>query len=109
VAVQTQFRNGVVGLFLAKPEVTSSVPIPVQNRTPISFIMASTFARYVQKLPSSSTGVIFIRSTVESPEPAPVSLPPEYSEFADLFDKKSAEQLPEHQPWDHTIPLVDGK
>ena len=86
-----------------------SVPIPVQNRTPISFIMASTFARYVQKLPSSSTGVIFIRSTVESPEPAPVSLPPEYSEFADLFDKKSAEQLPEHQPWDHTIPLVDGK
>ena len=83
--------------------------IPSQDRTPISFIMGSTFARYAQKLPSSSTGIIFIRSTVEEPDKASVSVPPEYSDFADLFDKKTAEVLPVHQPWDHTMPLIEGK
>ena len=83
--------------------------IPIKNRTPISMIMGSTFARYAQKLPSTSTGIIFIRSTMETSDKAPVSIPPEYSEFADLFNKESAEQLPEHQPWDHTMPLVEGK
>jgi len=72
-------------------------------------IMGSTFAHYAQKLPSTSTGIIFIRSTMETSDKVPVSIPPEYSEFADLFDKESAEQLPEHQPWDHTMPLVEGK
>ena len=94
---------------LARSPVRPTPIIPVKNRTPISMIMGSTFARYAQKLPSTSTGIIFIRSTMETSDKVPVSVPPEYSEFADLFNKESAEQLPEHQPWDHTMPLIEGK
>jgi hypothetical protein len=36
------------------------------------------------------------------------TIPPEYHEFADVFSKKEADKLPEHRPYDHTIPLQDG-
>src|SRR5437763_14726448 len=33
-----------------------------------------------------------------------------YQQFANLFTKiKGPEALPKHQPWDHTIPLQEGK
>ena len=36
-------------------------------------------------------------------------VPPEYSEFADVFDEKNADQLPPHRPnVDHEIPLIPG-
>ena len=44
----------------------SAPSIPVKNRTPISMIMGSTFACYAQKLPSTSTSIIFIHSTMET-------------------------------------------
>ena len=37
------------------------------------------------------------------------SIPLEYQEFADLFRKEEADKLPPHQPYDHTIPLEQGK
>src|SRR5690606_14639466 len=33
------------------------------------------------------------------------SIPKDYARFHALFDKKAADILPDHQPWDHTIPL----
>src|SRR3989440_229865 len=38
------------------------------------------------------------------------TLPKKYQQFANLFTKtKGPEVLPKHQPWDHTIPLQEGK
>lgn len=36
---------------------------------------------------------------------SPVTLPVKYSAFKDLFSKQKANQLPEHKPYDHSIPL----
>ena len=37
-------------------------------------------------------------------------LPPEYKEFEKLFtEKEGTAALPDHQPWDHEIPIVEGK
>lgn len=43
-----------------------------------------------------------------SPGPPP-SLPPEISDFSDVFSPKEAEKLPPHRPSDHHIHLVEGK
>jgi hypothetical protein len=32
-----------------------------------------------------------------------------YHNFAFLFETSAADKLPEHKPWDHTIPLMEGK
>ena len=38
------------------------------------------------------------------------SIPEEYCDFFSLFeDRKLDFQLPKHQPWDHSIPLEEGK
>jgi len=37
-------------------------------------------------------------------------LPDEYAEYKDLFEEpKEGAKLPEHKPWDHRIPLKEGK
>src|ERR1700759_2310956 len=35
-------------------------------------------------------------------------VPPEYREFKSIFEKKSSERLPKHQPWDHKIKMIEG-
>ena len=35
-------------------------------------------------------------------------VPPEYHDYADVFAKKEADQLPPHRPYDHTIDLEEG-
>jgi hypothetical protein len=38
------------------------------------------------------------------------NLPSEYQDFAELFRERVGEAaLPEHKPWDHEIPIEDGK
>lgn len=32
-----------------------------------------------------------------------------YQDFTDLFLKKSADKLPEHYSYDHSIPIIEGK
>ena len=34
-----------------------------------------------------------------------VEIPEQYKQFAWVFDKEASHQLPQHQPWDHTIDL----
>lgn len=36
-------------------------------------------------------------------------VPPEYHNYLDVFSKRNADTLPEHRPFDHTIPLEEGK
>ena len=39
-----------------------------------------------------------------------MELPSEYQDFEDLFKEKEGEAaLPKHKPWDHEIPIEDGK
>jgi len=35
-------------------------------------------------------------------------VPPQYRHHASVFSEKESERLPEHQPWDHAIDLIDG-
>ena len=38
------------------------------------------------------------------------TLPPEYQDFEELFrDKEGKAALPEHKPWDHEIPIIEGE
>ena len=36
-------------------------------------------------------------------------MPKKYQEFQGMFKKEAHEKLPEHQDWDHEIPLEGGK
>jgi hypothetical protein len=36
-------------------------------------------------------------------------IPAAYEGYANVFDKKAADQLPPHRPFDHEIPLLEGK
>ena len=40
-----------------------------------------------------------------TPKEGNVRIPPEYGDFADLFEEKE-HPLPERKPWDHEIPFV---
>ena len=45
------------------------------------------------------------------PDPALVKqlLPPEYHDYLDVFDKATADALPERRSYDHKIPIMEGK
>lgn len=47
-------------------------------------------------------------SPAASVTPIESTIPPELQEYSDVFSKSSAEQLPEHSTYDHTIPLESG-
>ena len=36
------------------------------------------------------------------------TIPAEYHDFADLFSKKKADEIPSYGPYDHKIPLIEG-
>ena len=38
-----------------------------------------------------------------------LQLPSEYKEYQEMFKETAIAMLPEHQEWDHKIPLEDGK
>jgi len=41
-------------------------------------------------------------------DPATI-VPPQYHEFLSVFSREEAAQLPPHRPYDHRIPLEEGK
>ena len=53
-----------------------------------------TFAIYATPLPSPTQG--------------PAKLPAQYEEFQDVFEKKNADTLPQHRPYDCGIELQEG-
>ena len=44
-------------------------------------------------------------SEMQTPEEVKDKLPPEYHDFIDVFDRKKAEILPPHRPYDHKIEI----
>jgi hypothetical protein len=63
----------------------------------------------VQKKDPNQVKCMWIRPEVSTGIAVP-QIPSEYQEFRELFEERPAESaLPKHQPWDHEIPLEDGK
>lgn len=52
----------------------------------------------------ASIGSIVVHSLDSKP-----TLPPEFAEFADIFDEREADKLPPHRSFDHRIPLIDNQ
>jgi hypothetical protein len=80
----------------------SSTKKPLSNK-PL-FIGAKTFMR------AAKTGTLFaIYATPTSEETTTsINIPTQYKKFQDIFEKKNADILPKHRPYDCTIDLQDG-
>ena len=114
----------------SQPVVTDDEPVATgrdlpstkTERTPprVALVGAAAFA-YVCNQPetelylmtmneiSDAIHVSAQETDTREPETDLSTIPLEYHEFADLFSKKKADELPPHQPYDHTIPLESGK
>ena len=82
--------------------------------TKINFIGAAAFAHLTNwhKLQVHAVSVRDINLAINSlrtREEFKSLIPDEYHEFIDLFSEKAAEKLPPQRPYDHSIPLVEGK
>lgn len=81
----------------------------------ICTIISSIFKHYTYKLPLTSFEVIYIHLTQDNSTTSSASsissllIPSEYADFTDVFSKESVDTLPEYKPWNHTIPLMEGK
>ena len=89
------------------PQIPSSSNLPAPK---VAFINAAAFSRIARKnhvytLHLKSTDLGSNRTPVQSPP----HLPEKYKDFADVFEKKKAEILPEHRPYDCAIELEDDK
>jgi hypothetical protein len=86
----------------------------------VALIGAAAFA-YVCNQPGTELFFLSMRelqeaqlSSQETEEEPPTpefnlaTIPAEYHEFADLFDKEESDKLPPHRSYDHTIPLEPG-
>lgn len=92
---------------------TTSVPAPITQTTPgnssasaarISFLSAEPFLKEARQ---NQAYMAFAVPKQEN-NPAQVSLPKKYVEFADVFDERNANLLPEHRPYDCAIELEPG-
>ena len=59
---------------------------------------------------AAKTGSIFVAYANPSSESTRITtvIPEQYWEFQDVFEKKNADILPEHRPYDCSIDLQDG-
>ena len=94
------------------PPATLPPPAPSTKRAPkVSLINAVAF-HHCLKMPDIQLYRFHISEITSTPaeegDPDLTKIPPEYHEFAKVFSKEESDKLPEHCPYDHTIPLQDG-
>jgi hypothetical protein len=109
----------------------SGVPVPPLSSSPspspspasppsIAIVSATSFSRLVRnhRQRHGPVHVFFltlheIKQALDRKKEEPVDLaaivPPEYHNFLPLFSKVAADILPPHRPYDHRIPLKEGK
>ena len=101
---------------MSTPSVPSPIPSKSTSSKPsISFINAAAFIRAC-KLEGSETfqlnlahPEVHARLAKTDETPAKLELvPPEYHDFADVFNKKKADTLAPHRPYDLKISLEEG-
>jgi len=111
-----QSGNPVSGLSgLSDPGLVPSVDTPVCTPPHISLINAAAFVRacklegstkyQLQLRPSDSAKA---RSSSASTPPDLDIVPPEYRDYADVFSKAKASELPPHRDYDLKIDLEEG-
>lgn len=103
----------------ARPHLHADRPAALTSMdiAPVSLRAATMYARHRHCRLYSVTleqidGIVQDRDTAQAAsqiQPAPPELPEEVADFADVFSPKEAEKLPPHRPYDHHIPLVEGK
>lgn len=90
-----------------KSLVTRSERVPL-----VKIVAASQFKRYLME--GEVFGLRLSPKTLAATGPRELGealehVPQEYHDLADLFDKRKADQLPQHTKYDHEIPLEEGK
>ena len=100
---------------LAPPGLVPSVDVPVCTPPHISLVNAVTFAHACKlegsvkyQLQLRPSGEVKGRSSSTSPAPDLSSVPPEYRNYADVFSKAKASELPPHRDYDLKINLEEG-
>ncbi|KAL7278114.1 hypothetical protein ACG7TL_008085 [Trametes sanguinea] len=100
----------------AAPSLEPPTPTSPNSVPRVSLVNASAFARAC-KLPGSESFTLnlaaldFVKARSSSISDSPPDLsgiPEEYHEFADVFSKSKADELPEHRPYDLKIELEPG-
>src|SRR5439155_5685552 len=94
------------------PPVAPPPPAPSTKRAPkVSLINAVAF-HHCLKMPDIQLYRFHISEITSTPaeegDPDLTKIPPECHEFAKVFSKEESDKLPEHHPYDHTIPLQEG-
>lgn len=92
-------------------EGLDSIPLPVVHdalgKIEVEAMSAQELLQTVQTTPEQ-VQVLYCKKTEE--KEAELAIPPEYSDFRQLFEKESDDEaLPAHQPWDHEIKIQEGK
>jgi hypothetical protein len=100
------------------PSVARTKPCPVKNLienpaqktnpVQIFFDGAVPFYRVAKNLQVFAIHVNPANNKNPQSEPKPVKLPKKYKDFANVFEKNKADQLPEHCPYDCPINLEEG-
>src|ERR1700726_645151 len=94
----------------------SSTPSRLKSRTPILApqvsLINSAALNLALKQPSSQMYKLYMAEITNSDSDSdsdPASkIPAEYQDYADVFSKTEAHKLPEHRPYDLSIPLQEG-
>ena len=84
-----------------KPKVYQSIVTPKKS---ILMIGARAFVKAAKQ---GATYMIYANSIIESNEKSS-GLPYRYKEYQDVFEKKNADMLPQHRPYDCGINLQEG-
>ena len=101
---------------LANPETLAQALISSDPPTPlvaprITLVNTAAFA-CISKLDDAQTFQLFVSprdKTISDPTPVDMgSIPKEYHEFSDIFNKTCADTLGPHKPYDLKIELEDG-
>ena len=81
---------------------TSAIPSPSFKEFPKSsdYLTSTKTPQAIQKEFSLSS------SSVSDPVPTTNLLPPQFADYADIFSKEKARQLPPHRPWDCEIKFL---
>lgn len=97
----------------ARPRLQQPRPAPLRDRdiARVSVAACSAYARRGYRMFTVSLEDIdsVLNPTTVSDSELATQLPPEFSEFWDVFSPKEAERLPPHRSYDHDIKLLPGK
>ena len=102
---------------LANPETLALAPISSDPPTPlialhIALVNAAAFVR-ISKLDDTQTFQLFVSprdKTISDPTPVDMgSIPKEYHEFSDVFNKTRADTLGPHKPYDLKSPVFTNQ